>query len=101
MNKSRKLAWVVLGVVVSVSVGFFVWLSILYSPWDLTTYGSHDGRLGTMRWSHSLMGQNNNFRSTWYGKTRHQRFRWMPGEDVVSILITHEEWLELKMRAKQ
>ena len=34
MKKSRKLAWVVLGVVGAGTVVFFAWLSTLYTPWE-------------------------------------------------------------------
>ena len=111
MKKSRKLAWVVLGVVVLGVVGLFVQLSYLYSSWEPTTYNAI--RFVNSWWENSPLptrysplylrnqGREFSFGDTLYGKTCQQRFRWMPGEDVVSVLITRKEWLELKMKAGQ
>ncbi len=99
MNKPRKLAWVVLGVVAVGLVVFLVRLSTLYSPWTPVVYGPHDSlpRRHSPALRRAVPDLNRYYSNIYYGKTRQQRFRRMPGEDVVSILITREEWLELKL----
>ena len=70
MKKSRKLAWVVMGVVVLAAIGFFVWLSSLYSSWEPTT--ERVLSLGRIHFYHA--------------KVRHQRFSWLPGPDLELVV---------------
>ncbi len=89
MKKSRKLAWVVLGVVVVGTVVLLVQLSSIYSPWQkprLWVYGAS--------W---IEGSGN----TYYYKQRYQRYPWLPGADEVSVRIKKEEFLMLEERAKR
>ncbi len=90
MKKSRKLAWVVLGVVVLGSVALSVQLSCLYSPWRyvLPAGGGewleantrvYDGRPGPF--------------PGWI--VRHQRYPWLPGPDRQARKVTEEEYTEL------
>ena len=72
MKKSRKLAWVVLGVVVLAVVGMLVFLSSLYGPWK------HAENFGDAIHGEILI----------VSMERKQRFAWLPGAptDVRTIL---------------
>ncbi len=81
MKKSRKLAWVVLGVVVVAILAMGLKLSSLYSDWEPSGLGiDHTG--GT----------------TQHWKISEQRFPWLPGSDRVRVEISKEEWVELSDR---
>ena len=68
MKKSRKLAWCVLGVVLVAAIGFFAWLSSLYTPWerDSVVFSSGGGDFIIQ------------------GSSRRQKFSWLPGADSES-----------------
>ena len=82
MKRSRKLAWVVLGVVVLGTVGFFAWLSTLYSPWE------PGGEILQLTWDGQPCGISR-------AKVCHQRFPWLPGQDRVLVEVSEEEFLAL------
>ncbi len=84
MKKSRKLAWVVLGVVVVGSVVLLVQLSSLYSPWHPLIIVDLDAPGYTA-----------------CSKKRYQHYPWLPGADEVSVRIEAEEYWMLVERAKQ
>ena len=75
MKKSRKLALVVLGMVVVALLGMGLRFSSLYSDWE--------PRVG-------FVG-----RTPLYWKLRKQRLPWLPGSDRESAEISEEEWVEL------
>ncbi len=89
MKESRKLAWVVLGVVVLGSVVLLVQLSSIYSPWQKPRLWVE----GTS-W---IEGS----RNPYYYKQRYQRYPWLPGADEVSVGIEKEEFLMLEERARR
>ena len=78
----------VLGVVVLGTVGFFAWLSSLYSPWkprpETPYYRFVDGQ-GPL----------------FMGKERRQRFPWLPGQNWVYVPLAEAEYLRLVELTKQ
>ncbi len=79
MNRSHKLAWLVLGVVVVGAAGALaLLLSSLYLPWEPIASTDPDGP----------------------NKLRHQRFPWLPGEDTEYGHASYHEWVVLILRPK-
>ena len=79
MKKSRKLAWLVLGVVVVGVVALSVQLSCLYSPWRYVSPAEG------VEWLEAFPG--------WI--VRYQRYAWLPGPDRQQRKVTVEEYTEL------
>ncbi len=83
MKKSRKLAWVVLGVVVSVNACLLTWMSTIYSPGKANLYHPGNGSSGPI-----------------YVGVRYQTFPWLPGKNFVTEQITPEEYEEWTRHSK-
>ncbi len=79
MKKSRKLAWVVLGVAVVGTVVFLAWLSTLYSPWEPVAEPQD-------QYPSWIFGQR-----PVVTKVRHQKFPWLPGKNSVYVRIEQAE----------
>ena len=73
-KKSRKLAWVVLGVVVLALIAGFIQLSFVYT-----------------RWRPSEVGIGLGYGIHFY-KSRKQVLPWLPGRDCIDEEITEDEW---------
>ncbi len=79
MKKSRKLAWVVLGVVAVAVIVFVVWLSSLYTPWQADS-------MVFVRPGHI------DPRELHYSVFRHQKYPWLPGPDFENAVMSQEEF---------
>ncbi len=106
MKKSRKLAWVVLGVVGALNTCFFAWLSTSYSPWRPVRYSHHlhqvpQNQSPAMHEFLRSYGGPNNYFGPILVRTRTQAFPWLPGQDLVEERITPEEYEELTRRSSQ
>ena len=84
MKKSRKLAWVVLGVVVLGALGMVVFLASLYGPWHY----ANDQYVEVVL----TMGEDGQLYAK---KQREQRIPWLPGADVDIQIRTVSEWRRL------
>ncbi len=94
MKKSRKLAWVVLGVVLLGVVTLFVQMSWIYSPWR--PYGMHVIFVGGGEWLEANTrlydGRPNSF-PFWI--VRHQKYPWLLGPDTQRRKATQDEYMEI------
>ncbi len=110
MKKSRKLAWVVLGVVVAVNACLLTWMSTIYSPGTVRVYPQNSSssevphpspRLSpAMRKLYENLPGGNYF-GPYYVRQWFQTFPWLPGEDFFGEQITQEEHEELMRHLKQ
>ena len=105
---NRKLAWVVLGVVVAVNACLLTWMSPLYSPGTVKVHqpsSSFEHPYPYPRPSPAMrklvknLPGGNNF-GPMYLVTRWQTFPWLPGENFFYEEITLEEYEELTRHSK-
>ena len=113
MKKSRKLAWVALGVVVLVNaclLSLLMWMSTIYSPGTVIVYQQNSSSFElpypSLRQSPAMqklrenLPGDNNFGPI-YVVSRFQTFPWLPGENSFAEEITLEEYEELTRHSKQ
>ena len=81
LPRNRKLAWVVLGVVVVGTVVLLVQISCLYSPWE-PSHVSTISMFSRMEYDR-------------YWVVRYQRYSWLPGPDTQRSEVTKVEYAEL------